>query len=82
MTDATDSSDVDDFTERLLSYFVGDRADQAGRSLARYLVEKPFTGRWFERFADVSHPNEITARDLAAVTMLGVSVPLRVLSGY
>lgn len=34
-----------------------------------------YSGRWFDLLADHEHPNEITARDLIAVTMLKVNVP-------
>lgn len=69
------TSDLDDFTARLLGYFTGARAEQARRSLTRYLLEEPFTGRWFEQLTDTERPNEITERDLVAVSMLGVTVP-------
>lgn len=75
VTDNLTHSDLDDFTDNLLSYFIGEQAEQAGRSLTRYLIDEPFTGRWFEAMADSDHPNEITERDLTAVTMLGVNVP-------
>lgn len=34
-----------------------------------------FTGRWFDVLADRSRPNRITAADLTAVSMLGVTIP-------
>ena len=36
-----------------------------------------FTGSQFELVVDIDHPNEITARDVVAVSMLGVQVPER-----
>ena len=34
-----------------------------------------FTGRWYDVLADRDRPNRITAQDLTAVSMLGVTIP-------
>lgn len=39
---------------------------------------RSYTGGRFEILADTGHPNELTANDLAAVSMLSVNVPPRV----
>lgn len=64
-----------DIEELLLGYLTGQRAVTASRDVERYLVGEPFTGRKFEQLADFDHPNVVTAKDLVAVTMLGVNVP-------
>lgn len=42
---------------------------------AALAYDESYSGRWFDLLADHEHPNEITARDLVAVTMLSVEVP-------
>ncbi len=50
-----------------------DRAIEWNRqALATY--DASYTGRWFDVLADRANPNEITEKDLVAVTMLSVQV--------
>jgi len=55
------------------SFISGAEKDRAVRSLACYF--KSFTGSHFERFMDHDRPNEFTANDFLAVSMLGVNIP-------
>jgi hypothetical protein len=55
-----------------LLYVTGDERPLAVLSLQAYF--ESFTGRWFETLADPD-PFSITASDLVAVSMLGVTVP-------
>jgi hypothetical protein len=52
------------------------------RERAQALTEKywhtNYTGPHFDRLADAGHPNEITERDIVAVSMLSVDIPPRV----
>lgn len=41
----------------------------------RYFYRENFTGSKFELVADAAEPNRFTARDIVAVSMLGVSIP-------
>jgi hypothetical protein len=54
-------------------FFEANQRVQAIEALGRYFTA--FTGSWFDRIADHAHPDQITARDLVAVSMLGVDVP-------
>jgi Family of unknown function (DUF6308) len=54
-------------------FFEPKRRDKAVASLQYYF--KSFTGSHFERIADHDNPNRITARDIVAVSMLGVDIP-------
>ena len=47
----------------------------ARSSIDAYFYKNAFTGSAFEKLIDRENPNEITAKDLIAVTMLGVKVP-------
>jgi len=47
----------------------------AKSSIDAYFFKNAFTGSAFERLIDLENPNEITAKDLTAVSMLGVNVP-------
>ena len=67
------------FADRLSDEF----SDDAGvrRAIADYFApagSATFTGSQFEVIADTGRPNEITAADLVAVSMLSVDVPPRV----
>lgn len=66
------------FTTEVLDHFVGPNLKRAQTAIDDYYVRKPFTGRYFDVFADHEHPNEITERDLLAVEMLSVQVPAEV----
>jgi hypothetical protein len=68
------------FTQVLMSFFKGRTAAQeADRALKEYFSKSGnrFTGSRFEEFCDSTHPDEITERDLVAVSMLGVAIPPR-----
>lgn len=79
---------LDGFRENLVSHLRGERGsglregeagqDRADRLLRAYWYDEPFTGRHFDRVRDIEHPNQITEKDLLAVTMLGVQVPAAV----
>lgn len=71
----TKDSSLKRFEDRLLAYFTGARADIATRDVNRYIGLETFTGRLFEELANTEEPNRITAKDLVAVTALGVVVP-------
>ncbi|HEY5548773.1 MAG TPA: DUF6308 family protein [Coriobacteriia bacterium] len=59
--------------------FVQESEEQrATASLRGYLVSGAFTGAFFEDLIDTASPDEITAKDIVAVTALGVDVPVRV----
>jgi hypothetical protein len=47
----------------------------AESSIDAYFFKNAFTGSAFEKLIDVESPNEITSKDLIAVSMLGVDVP-------
>lgn len=51
--------------------------EEASQLANRYWTEND-TGRYFHVLADDDHPNEITANDIAAVSMLSVEVPAAV----
>jgi len=61
------------FTTDPAWFFEEDQRRAAVEALQRYL--DGYTGSWFERLADHEHPNEITARDLVAVSCLSVEIP-------
>jgi hypothetical protein len=67
----------DDFSAAIRSYLEPDNLEQTQQHLREYYYDPttPFTGSQFELIADRDCPNEITARDLVAVSMLGVAVP-------
>jgi Family of unknown function (DUF6308) len=62
------------FVDRLQYLIRPDRFDDAVELAKRYWRE-PYTGRMFHELSDTSHPNEITAKDIVAVSTLGVTVP-------
>jgi hypothetical protein len=66
------------FAERLRQQFEDEVAVR--EALDAYFASDGdvFTGSRFELVADFSHPDEFTARDLVAVSMLSVEVPPRV----
>jgi hypothetical protein len=63
-----------DFTDRMRELISGDRMERA-KVLTKRFWSESFTGRWFHVLADHDHPNEVTARDIVAVSTLGVTVP-------
>ncbi len=65
------------FMQRMRDLVAGDRMAKAQALTQRFWTE-PFTGRWFHVLADDDHPDDITARDLVAVSTLSVIVPARV----
>ena len=54
-------------------FFQGDNQPGAIAALQDYATN--YTGAWFDRLADVDHPNQITAQDIVAVSTLGVDIP-------
>jgi hypothetical protein len=53
--------------------------ESAKSSLAAYFYKEAFTGSSYEKFFDIrKHPDEFTAQDLVAVSMLSVTIPPRV----
>lgn len=69
---------LDDFREKLLSYFTAEGGGRAKHALADYFNSTDgYTGSQFELLADRAHPDEITAQDLVAVGALSVTVPIR-----
>jgi hypothetical protein len=66
------------FTKEVRALFSNGGA-RAGDAVEKYFSTegKGFTGSQFELVADSDHPDEITARDVVAVSMLGVQVPER-----
>ncbi len=64
---------MSDFTNRLREIL-----DDVGFARANELTEgywTSFTGRYFEQTYDRNRPNEITANDIVAVSMLSVDIP-------
>jgi len=58
--------------------FVEDKSGESARSsLESYFYKNAFTGRRFETFFASDTPNEFTANDFIAVSMLSVRVPPR-----
>lgn len=49
--------------------------EYANKLMRNYWFDQPYTGRYFDRQRDPAHPDEITERDLVAVSMLGVTIP-------
>ena len=47
-------------------------------TLTQRFWTEPFTGRRFHALVDADHPNEITSRDIVAVSTLSVKVPAHV----
>ncbi len=72
------SDPYDAFAACLRDLVAEERMAKAGALTQRFWNE-PYTGRWFHVLADRDHPNEITARDVVAVSTLSVTVPARVL---
>lgn len=70
-------SDYSEFKERLRGLIDLTHFDGAVELATRYWAE-PFTGRFFHALADDEHPDEITARDIVAVSTLSVDIPPRV----
>ena len=68
-------SNVEAFASRLKQEFADERVKDAGVQIDRYFSSEPLTGSRFELLADDENPNEITARDLVAVSMLNVTIP-------
>lgn len=63
-------------------YFEDGNRDWAIEALRTYCHGRSdgdwlYSGAWFDRLAARTEPDSITARDLVAVTMLGVTVPAR-----
>ena len=79
------TSDASRFGRPLRDFFSDGVAEQAVDWLRAYYsdrLERPdgrsdwrYSGSQFERLADRAHPDEFTADDLIAVSMLGVTVP-------
>lgn len=61
----------------LITALIGEDQEAAleWNTAAALAYDRSYSGRWFDLLADHDHPNEITARDLVAVTMLSVEVP-------
>lgn len=67
---------ADRFDFDLGDWFSG-KAEQVHRYLHRYFYggeADPFTGRWFEKFAGLGHPDRFGPSDLVAVESLSVNV--------
>lgn len=60
-----------------MRYVDDDAHDLAVVSLRGYFASEIYTGAWFEEMIDSSSPFEITAKDIVAVTALGVDIPVR-----
>jgi hypothetical protein len=61
-----------------LWFFESDRRAEAVEALRAYFDPvSGLTGAWFEQLADQDHPNNVTAKDLVAVTTLAVDIPAR-----
>ena len=61
------------FTRAPTWFFKEERRGAAVSALQEYF--NSYTGSWFERFVDRDRPNEITERDILAVSTLSVDVP-------
>lgn len=61
-----------EFTRDPIDYFTGVEAERAVQSLRQY---ERYTGAWFDRVAAISPDDSITPADIAALTLLDVSVP-------
>ena len=66
----------DTFTHSPLEYLQAENLEEAASDLTSYFDS--FTGSRFEHLADSDTPNSITARDIVAVSTLGVDVPAHV----
>jgi hypothetical protein len=66
--------EYDEFAARLAQLVAGEAMDRARALAGRYWLE-PFSGRFFHVLADRDRPNEITERDIVAVSTLGVTIP-------
>jgi hypothetical protein len=65
--------------DQIVKFVEEDGGESAKSSLAAYFYEDAFTGSSYEKFFDWrENPNEFTAQDLVAVSMLSVSIPPRV----
>lgn len=58
-----------------LEFITGDERGRAKLALECYF--RSYTGSYFERFLDSDHPDEFTAMDFLAVSMLSVTVPAK-----
>src|SRR5262245_42463693 len=56
-----------------MQFVEGEEREVARQLLIDYFSS--YTGSRFERYLDHEHPNEITAQDLVAVSMLSVEIP-------
>ena len=63
----------DGFEQDPAWFFTGKQRDQAIAALRAYFER--YTGSWFDQLADSDQPDQITARDIVAVTTLSVNVP-------
>ena len=65
--------------DQIVKFVEEDGGESAKSSLAAYFYEDAFTGSSYEKFFDWrENPNEFTAQDLVAVSMLSVNIPPRV----
>lgn len=59
--------------DEIVEFFEENGGESAKSSLAAYFYENAFTGSSYEKFFDMrENPNEFTAQDLVAVSMLSV----------
>lgn len=61
-----------------LSKWFEDNSNQIDRNLRRYFDGNAgdlFSGRWFDRFAEIGDPNRFEASDIVAIEALSVRVP-------
>lgn len=64
---------ADEFAVAPLDFVSGSAMPKAIGHLCSYFGS--YTGSWFQTLADAASPNDITEKDLVAVTMLSVKVP-------
>lgn len=65
--------------DEIIDFVEENGGESAKSSLAAYFYKAAFTGSSYEKFFDIrENPNEFTAQDLVAVSMLSVNVPPRV----
>jgi len=65
--------------DEIVKFVEENGGESAKSSLAAYFYKEAFTGSSYEKFFDIREkPNEFTAQDLIAVSMLSVNVPPRV----
>lgn len=73
------ATDYSKFGDEVLSHFTGANAASAETHIDEYFGSATrFTGSRFELITDRHSPNRFTARDLVAVSMLGVFIPAEV----